>query len=100
MAVATRQVLWRDDSMFGEAQAFYTELCNQGLEGLCTCVYEGYNFYRHERAPTCRRAPLLQSLNYLSHPKWWIKSVQDISVRTRCRCHITSSSDDEPLEWR
>jgi len=45
--------------MFGEAQSFCTELCDLGLEGLGTCVYEGYNISPHERAPTCRRAPLL-----------------------------------------
>ena len=36
--------LERRFNMFGEAESFYTELCNQGLEGLCTSAYEGYNF--------------------------------------------------------
>jgi len=94
--------LERRFNMFGEAESFCTELCNQGLEGLCTCVYEEYNFSPHERAPTCRRAPLIRSQKYLSQPKWWLKTAQDmrdLSVTTRCGCHITSSSSD-PLDWR
>jgi len=84
--------------MQGEAETFFTELCSRGLEGLCTCVYEGYNMSPHERAPTCLRAPLIQSKKYLSEPKWWLKALQDMSIKTHCGCNIPSSSSD-PLEW-
>jgi hypothetical protein len=37
--------------MSGEAHTFCTELCSYGLEGLCTCVYEGYYMFTLVRAP-------------------------------------------------
>jgi hypothetical protein len=61
-----------------EAERFYTELCSYGLEGLCTCVYEGYYMSTHVRAPRCLRKPLMQSQKYLLKPTWWLKALQHV----------------------
>ena len=84
--------------LFSEAESFCTELCDQGLDGLCTCVYEGHNINRHERAPTCRRAPFYPSQKYLLLPKWPLNHMEDAAVETLCDCDITSS-DAEPIHW-
>jgi len=84
--------------LFSEAESFCTELCDQGLDGLCTCVYEGHNINRHERAPTCRRAPFYPSQKYLLLPKWQLNYMEDAAVETLCGCDITSS-DAEPIHW-
>jgi len=83
--------------MSGAAETFCTELCCYGLEGLCTCVYEGCYMFTHVRAPRCLRKPLMQSQEYLLQPKWWLKAMQDTSDGTHCGCRISSSY---MLEWR
>jgi len=83
--------------MSGEAHSFCTELCSHGLEGLCTCVSEGYYLFTHVRAPRCLREPLMQSQKYLLKQKLWLKALQDTSNVTRSGCRISSSY---MLEWR
>jgi hypothetical protein len=56
--------------MSSDAETFCKELCSCGLEGLCTCVYEGYYMSTHVRAPRCLQEPLMQSQKYLLKPKW------------------------------
>ena len=83
---------------FTEAESFCTELCDHGIDGLCTCIYDGRNINPQERAPTCRRAPLYNSQKYLLLPKWQLSHMEDVAVETLCGCDITSS-DAERIHW-
>jgi hypothetical protein len=77
--------------MSRETETFCTELCSYGLEGLCTCVYEGYYMSKLVRARRCLRKPLMLSQEYLLKPTWWLKAKQDTSDGTHCGCCILSS---------
>jgi len=81
----------------GEAHTFCTKLFSYGLEGLWTCVYEGYYMFTHVRTPRCLRHPLMQSQKYLLKPMWLLKALQETPDGTHCGCRISSSY---MLEWR
>ena len=109
-ALGSRRGLWREFLMACEAERFCTVLCSYGLEGLCTCVYEGYYMSTHVRA-RCLRKPLMQSQQYLLKPTRWLNALQDTSngthwvsyflflyarmevyIRHMCMCHYMPCS--------
>jgi hypothetical protein len=62
--------------MNSDAQTFCIELCNFGLEGVCSCVYGDYHSHIPEKASHCNRGPFYPSQKYFLKPKWWLKSMK------------------------
>jgi len=67
-AAMFRRGLWRGVFLYSDAQTFCIELCKEGLEGLCTCVYGTYHTVIPERAHCCLGAPYYPSQKYFQNP--------------------------------
>jgi hypothetical protein len=86
----------RRSFMYSDAQTFCIEHCKCGLEGVWSCNYRDCHSFIPAKNHSLSTGTFLPTQKYCEIPKWWIKSLKEMSDVDFCECNVSSRAT---LDW-